>query len=529
MLHPEEYGDSASTSAATTARRADGDFVGFVTSNNAREDERDEQIVWRSVFAELIGTFRSSVVPHPSAHSHSTTIHRFKRTLRSFANLFSPHALLKNSFDNAGMFFVTFFTLAGVYGSGVVAFDAVSTARVCVIALCYALSVGVCMYALSFPARRAATTAAPSTKHGGRNGGGAARDVAKARAAAVTAKLGRAATTISTLAAGDASPSNAKNIRHLNPAVTLALFFMRRVTRRRLLLYWTAQFGGALIAVLAVLVALPQQRFQPWRPLPHTTTTQTALMLLIGDATLLLLILLTQFRHLTLTPTALSLARAAARRRAAQRRDADDDGNNNNNSKSKSKSRVGHNGKKKKNGHSPHLTARDLDMGVAGDGDDSDDVDTDDDDDGSSGSDDDDDADARRLLRHYRRTQRRVGGAVVGVDESSPQSTHEASCMLAIAIVFVATAAAAPLTNAFGNPAVAVASRLLAATHTHVYAAAPGVTAAAELWWLHLLSPLVGALIATAIGRSCGFRMRRDDTETVAAPSERHVGWSRGA
>ena len=55
----------------------------------------------------------------------------------------------------------------------------------------------------------------------------------------------------------------ALSFAHFNPAVTVGFFVLRRITFKELLLYWSAELAGALVAVLALKAFYGAERLEP--------------------------------------------------------------------------------------------------------------------------------------------------------------------------------------------------------------------------------------------------------------------------
>ena len=55
----------------------------------------------------------------------------------------------------------------------------------------------------------------------------------------------------------------ALSFAHFNPAVTVGFFVLRRITFKELLLYWSAELTGAVVAVLALKTFYGAERLEP--------------------------------------------------------------------------------------------------------------------------------------------------------------------------------------------------------------------------------------------------------------------------
>jgi glycerol uptake facilitator-like aquaporin len=94
------------------------------------------------------------------------------------------------------------------------------------------------------------------------------------------------------------------NMRHLNPALTLALFLSGKMSLTRTLLYWAAQVSGAGVGAFCVYFGLPlQHSMPPYAVIDVVSVHQEWLSELLASTVFVLVLLVTSFSHLGKQPS----------------------------------------------------------------------------------------------------------------------------------------------------------------------------------------------------------------------------------
>ena len=154
-----------------------------------------------------------------------------------------------------GSFFLVVFGLGAVYATALVTFDTVTVDRMLAIALAYSFSYSAIMYSFSFPM---------------------------------------------------ADRRHLPNTRHLNPAITFALFGSGNVALGRALLYWLAQLSGGGIGVIVLYYCTPFEKRNILTGFPlveNVSTLETWVMEIMSSYIAVLVILVNCFGHLQPQPS----------------------------------------------------------------------------------------------------------------------------------------------------------------------------------------------------------------------------------
>jgi len=92
------------------------------------------------------------------------------------------------------------------------------------------------------------------------------------------------------------SPSDG-HARHLNPAISVSMYFLGRLDYRRLFLYMTVQISGGLLAILLVHFSTPDIRRVSFTVLDNVTYFQEILMSVIVSFISIFVLLVTNFHN----------------------------------------------------------------------------------------------------------------------------------------------------------------------------------------------------------------------------------------